>query len=120
NEGNGPIPEAVHLIQAARLEMRRHEKQVRPTLNHVSEPFVETDSGGDELGKLAGHLAPEILVTRITRPEDHKGSAKRRQLTAKRRDEINPLRVDHPAKHADEGPPKPRRIVWKAKFRKHG
>jgi len=36
----------------------------------MRQPFVEADSCRDAIGKFYGQVPPEVLIARITRPED--------------------------------------------------
>ena len=45
------VAQAVHLVQAARLEARRHQEHVSAGLDQVREPLVEPDPRADRSGR---------------------------------------------------------------------
>jgi len=49
------------LIKAARLETRRHQKEIAPGLDPMRQPLVETDFHGDLVGKNAGRVCGQAL-----------------------------------------------------------
>ena len=46
---NGSIPEAVHLVQSARLVIRRHKKEIASRLNPMSQGMIVADPHGNSL-----------------------------------------------------------------------
>ena len=44
NHGDRPIFQAINLIESTRLIFRRHEEQIRPRLDFMSEPIIISDS----------------------------------------------------------------------------
>src|SRR6185503_1455324 len=102
NDGDRPVSQAVHLIQAAGLESRRHQKNIRTALDEMCQRFIEPDSCRDHCWVFRGQVPPHILVTPVTGPKHDNPGAEFRQLSRQSREKVEPLLIDHSRNHADE------------------
>src|SRR5688572_8982626 len=101
---NRSVSQAVHLIQAAWLESRRHQEDIRPALDQMCQLFVEPNACPDHRRVLGGLVAPQIFVPSITSAEHHEAGTELRQLISQRRYQVETFLIDHPRDHADQRP----------------
>ena len=107
---HGAVAHAVHLVEAARFEARRHQEHVRSGFNEVRERLVEPDPHRDAIGNARGERLPHVLKTRLAGAEHDEGRVELRQLLECRPDQVEPLLGNHARHHADERPA-PRSLV---------
>ena len=61
------VAQAVHLIQPARLEARRHQEDVGAAFDRVRQRLVESDVRADAIGVAARRAPPHVLIARLAR-----------------------------------------------------
>ena len=96
--------EAVHLIQAARLEARRHQEHVGAPLDQMRDRLVEPDPDANPIRMQGSEAPPHVLIARLAGAEHDEGGVEPRQLICDSRDEVEALLIDHARNHADERP----------------
>src|SRR6476619_5026319 len=60
DDWNRAVPQAVHLVQSARLEPRRHEEDVGAAFDEVSELLAEIDADANPVWVTGGKSGPEV------------------------------------------------------------
>src|SRR4051812_23270333 len=70
---NRAVAQAVHLIEAAWLELRGHEEGVGSAFDEMRKRLVEADSRGDARRVLRRKIAPHVFISRLARAEDDVG-----------------------------------------------
>src|SRR6185503_20215982 len=76
-----PITQAVHLIQAARLETGRHQENIRTALDEMCQRLIKPNPRRDRCRVPRRQIAPHILVPTITSTKHDNPGAELRQLT---------------------------------------
>ncbi len=97
--GYRPVAQAVHLVQAAWLEPRRHQEQVRTPLNQVRQTLVEPDPRADPLRIACGESQPQVLVSSFSRAQQDKARIEPWQVVRQGGQQIESLLVHHPGNH---------------------
>src|SRR4029453_10640421 len=102
DDRNSAIPQAVHLVESARLGPRRYKEDVGASFDEMSELLAEVDAGADSIRMTSGKPGPQVLISRLTSPKHDPRRFQPRQLVGDRRQEIESLLIDHAGDHADE------------------
>ena len=86
DDRHGAVAHAVHLVEPARLESRRHQEDVGARLDEVRQPLVEADARADAVAVQGREPSPEVLVARLAGAEHDERRVEPRDLVRKRRD----------------------------------
>ncbi len=100
--GMRAVAKAVQLVEAARLEPRRHQEHVRSGLDEMRQPLVEPDRGRHAAGLPRRQPAPKLLVASLAAPEHHPGGIERHQLVDAGSDEVEALLIGEPRHETDQ------------------
>ena len=93
---HGAVTQAVHLVQAAWLEPRRHQEQIRASLDQVRQRLIEADLRGHPIRMPRRQSEPQIFVSPFAVAEQHKRRVEPRQLVGNLGNQIKAL-SDRPA-----------------------
>ncbi len=102
HDRDGPVPQAVELVQAAGLEPRRHQEEVAAGLDDMGQPLVEADPHADAIGIPIRQPQPLLLEPPGTAAEQDEGGAGGRQPIPNPGQQIEALLLDQPGDHADQ------------------
>ena len=92
DDRHGAVAQAVHLVQPARLEPRRHQEDVGARLDQVRQRLVEADARADPIGmraRPAPARGPGSAPRRCRARRSVASSA--RQVVGERRDQVEAL-----------------------------
>ena len=89
-DGHRAIPQAVHLVQPAGLEPRRHEEDVRATSIGSATRSSNPNCTPTRSAPLAQRL-PKVLVARLARPEQDERRVRPQEAFANRRQQVESL-----------------------------
>ena len=78
------VAQAVHLVEPARLEPRRHQEDVGARLDQVRQRLVEADARGDRDPGARRQRPPHVLVARLAGAEHDERGVELRQLVGER------------------------------------
>ena len=93
DDGNRAVTQAVHLIQAAWLESRRHQEHVAAAFDQMRQPLVEADVDGHAVRVASLEILPEALVSRFPASEHHPRRVVGHQAVRASGNEVEPFLI---------------------------
>ncbi len=103
NHRDGPVPQAVHLIQSAGFVLRRHEKHIAARLDQMRQRLVMAVMKCHAARITPGQRFEERRVTLIAAAEHHQGDVARTENLGKRvEQQIDSLLGRQAGHHADQ------------------
>jgi len=102
HDGQGAVAEAVQLVQAARLEARRHDEEVGACLDAVRAALVEPEPRLELVGPPGGQGAEVVLRVAVPGPEQHELQVPGEEAIHGAGEDVEPLLRREPADDREE------------------